>query len=189
MEGLSHVLTELRLESFYLDADGHTDIPFFVFCLVLVSALLGDALAVGYFSARGDIAPIWMLKILRTGTSVVTTVLYIPLLAVFVTMLRCGPHSNSAVCFSAAHLALAIPIGVLCLIFAALSLAVAGTFYNDNATVGELEARSFARPDAAYLTVTTLLTTSFVLLHGTHSEGALWYLAVICLVGNVWQGV
>eukprot|EP01135_Chromosphaera_perkinsii_P005693 Nk52_evm25s358 gene=Nk52_evmTU25s358 len=177
---LSTILLFIRFE-WYLEGSAISVMLIFYTCLFMVTGLLVIAAYVGYEFSEKNFKNLWTLKVLRSVAGLFVTVLYIPILTVFIAMLDCSEQDDNLFdCFDMWHMINIIASVVISILFMALSLLVAATFYEDDPLGDAGLARPHARLDAFYLFMKTLITIMFTLFEKNSQDKSLvqW-----CLIG------
>jgi hypothetical protein len=150
---------------------------FFV-VVVLVGLLLIDAVFVAYSFSNQKFIVIWPLRVLRSVTSAMITIFFIPVFALFILVAVKSDWTSSLGAFAGA---LSLIIAVL---YLTLSFVFTATFYARNPCIPDsmFVAKPHALFDLYYLGVKTLLTGLFIIVH---HESYKWLLVLATLFCSV----
>jgi hypothetical protein len=148
---------------FYISAiDPLMNLIVYLLLILIVFLNLLNAAYVGYRYSHNLVQNVILLKILRSVTSLLTTVLFQPILSQFVFIFACSTGSLNSQGCPAFYPELLLGSSLLAmLIFGLVSFVVAASFYQQDCLSEDVTARPHARLDLYYLAAKALLTLQF----------------------------
>lgn len=144
---------------------GNTTIFYVV--LAILGVVLLDAFVVGYFFSQNQFKFVWTLRYLRIICTLFVTVLYMPVIGLFISMLtNCGDHVNTeATCWQGTLALRSAVVVVVGLLYTLLTVAFAlSVFQQDPTDRSEILSRPHSRIEVYNLLMKTIITIIFVLL-------------------------
>lgn len=154
--------------------------------IVLLGLVLIDAFVVGYYFSQNQFKYVWTLRYMRLICTLFMTVLYIPVIALFTSMLKnCNDTSGQMVsCWTGGLAVRSAVVIIVSIIFVALSATFClSVFQQDPTDKSEILGRPHSRIEVYQLLMKTILAISFVILE-QHTE-LHWLLVGLCLFASV----
>lgn len=177
---LADFLSVLNVGSFLPFVDRATYEPIFYCSLVWVVFVLANF---GYvihsfgYDSTGSVLP---LRTLRLTARLTTTVLFIPLFSVLLSVSDCSAASGGVWdCWSAKHIVATVISMTAALFLCLMSLCVASSFFEWDPTSSNLLAKPHGRVDVAFLLIKTAIVSMFAL---ARSNGNQWVMTAFLLV-------
>mmetsp|Transcript_28347 Transcript_28347/g.50507 ORF Transcript_28347/g.50507 Transcript_28347/m.50507 type:complete len:1521 (+) Transcript_28347:395-4957(+) len=153
-----------QMEFYISEEDPLQNLIIYLILILIVALNLLNAAFVGYRYSRNLVQNVFLLKILRSVTSLLTTVLFQPILSQFVFIFACSTESlDSPGCPTVFPELLMVSSILTTLTFGLLSFVVAASFYEQDFHSEDVTARPHARLELYYLGVKALLTLQFKL--------------------------
>ena len=129
--------------------------------ITLVVLVLLDITYVSYALSKKNLTLLWPVKLLRNVVSLFVTVLFLPLLQLFVSMLACAEnetetgyvHSNyrDVECWTGTHIIHAVAAILVSILFIIISIIVCLTYYESRTTTNDPSARTNSRTDTFHM--------------------------------------
>ena len=158
----------------------------FYVVLVSLGLVLFNAGLVGYYFSKSQYKFVWTLRYLRIVCTMFMTILYIPVIELFSSMLvSCSGDDHSeasaANCWAGTLALRSTVVVIVSLLYAALTLTFALTvFQQDPTDATDLHGRPHSRIELYHILSKTILTIVFSALE--HDSKYWWILALTCIV-------
>jgi hypothetical protein len=151
-----------QMEFYISDIDPLMNLIIYLILILIVFLNLLNAAYVGYRYSHNLVQNVILLKILRSVTSLLTTVLFQPILSQFVFIFACSTGSLDSQGCPAFYPELLLVSSLLTMvIFGLLSFVVAASFYEQDCLSEDVTARPHARLELYYIAAKALLTLQF----------------------------
>ena len=139
LTSLQNIIEFFQVISYFSNFPWATYLVIFYLGILLVLLVIVDIIYVLYSMARKKFAVIWPLKALTSFCSIFVTVMFLPLLKLFVSMISCHKNDDGVFvhnyyveerCWEGLHILHAIMAVVVSIVFIMISLIVTLTFYD-----------------------------------------------------------
>ncbi|KAI8811000.1 hypothetical protein BJ742DRAFT_867507 [Cladochytrium replicatum] len=174
----------------HLIKDEATLTTVFLVALASLAAVLLNAFWVGYMFSRNNFRFMWTLRLLRATLGLFATILYIPILSVFLRIISaCGVDEEAAdlisfkQCWSDFYLVRSVGVTLVTIVFILVVTCVTLTFFEPDPKKKSVLSRAHSRVELLYLGCRSVLTALFVFLtHVVHDRPeTAWILVAACL--------
>jgi hypothetical protein len=154
----------------------------FYLCLAVVVLVILDVFYVSYSFSQKKFAFVWPMQALRTVCSLFVTVLFLPFLETFTTMLRCDSNGQMTLfpdvtCWQGTHIIHACFAIIVSIIFILIAIVVSLTYFESRSTSNDLAAKVTSRADVFIVVMKTILLYVFSFLVKKQFH---WF--IICLL-------
>lgn len=149
---------------FYISADNPLqNLILYLISIFLVFMNLSIIGIVGYKFIKKKAQSVFLLKILRSVTSLLTTIFFMPILSLFLLITSCalGRSTSEQGCPTDQPILLILSSLIFSILFGMVSLIVCASFYELDYKSDDASARPHARVDLMYLVVQGILTVVF----------------------------
>ncbi|CAG9320952.1 unnamed protein product [Blepharisma stoltei] len=148
----------LKFEFYLSEEDYMRNLVIYIVCMFFVFANLLNFGIVGYRFINKRIQNVLLLKMLRSVSSLLTTVLYLPFQTLFIVILSCAVgNMEMEGCPKEQSWLLIASSTIISIIFGLLSLIVAASFYELEYTSEDIAARPHARVELIFLMIKAVM--------------------------------
>ncbi|KAI8808177.1 hypothetical protein BJ742DRAFT_894224 [Cladochytrium replicatum] len=178
----------------HLIKDEATLTAVFLTALASLAAVLLNAFWVGYMFSRNNFRFMWTLRLLRATLGLFATILYIPILSVFLRIISaCGVNEEHAdldsftTCWRDTYLVRSIGVVLVTIVFILVVTCVTLTFFEPDPKKKSVLCRAHSRVELLYLGCRSVLTALVVFLSHVVLDRpeTSWILVAACLCTSV----
>jgi len=164
-----------------------TYIVIFYICIFIVCLVILDIFYVSYSFSRKKFSFVWPLQALRSVCGLFVTVLFLPFLETFTSMIECKNKNGQLVsmifdefhCWTGQHIIHASFALVVSLIFIFISVVVALTFFDNQSTSNDISAKVNSRADVFFISMKIILIYTYAFFS---NEDYQWVIIILLLI-------
>jgi len=185
------VFSFFQLGTYFESAFTYTNflVSFYLFISVIVLMIV-NIIYVSYAFSKKRVTAIWTVMILRSFTSLVFTVFFLPVTELMISMIECEYNDDGnfvlsmfpgVICFQGSHLVHATVSILVTIVFSIIGFIVALAYFEIRMITEDITARQNSRGDVLFILNKIILQISFSFL----SSNAQWWLVGILIIGAI----